>query len=274
MGKPAIDLTGRSFGRMTVVSSAPTRVYASGKSVRYWLCRCECGTEVEKAVSEVNRASETISCGCVRKPAHNRKDLTGQVFGNLTAVGPAEPRQQYGTVVSYWICRCKCGKEMEVPTGNLTSGNSRSCGCRTDEWRQSQSAAKFRHGHTVHNSPTYRSWMGMLKRCRDDRPRYGGRGITYDPRWESFENFLADMGERPEGCTIDRIDNDGPYSPSNCRWADHLTQGNNRGNHRWVTYQGRTQTIAQWARELGMKRGVLYNRIMIYKWPLARAMQP
>ncbi|WP_280186032.1 MULTISPECIES: hypothetical protein [Nocardia] len=112
----------------------------------------------------------------------------------------------------------------------------------------------------------------MRRRVLDNRPRYGGRGITIDPRWDSFENFLADMGERPAGTTLDRIDNDGPYSPDNCRWASNLTQGNNRANNRHITYRGRTQTIAEWAREVGLPRGVVYNRIMLLKWPVDRAL--
>ncbi|UGT65344.1 hypothetical protein LTT66_18415 [Nocardia gipuzkoensis] len=106
----------------------------------------------------------------------------------------------------------------------------------------------------------------------DNRPRYGGRGIAVDPRWEKFEDFLADMGERPDGTTLDRIDNDGPYTPQNCRWAGNLTQGNNRSNNRRVTHLGRTQTIAEWAREVGLPRGVVYNRIVLMKWPVGRAL--
>lgn len=101
----------------------------------------------------------------------------------------------------------------------------------------------------------------MLTRCRDDRPRYGGRGITVDPRWERFENFLADMGERPEGYTLDRIDNDGPYSPENCRWATYVAQSNNRSNNRWLTYDGRTQTVSEWAREVGVSRQRIDQRL-------------
>ena len=129
----------------------------------------------------------------------------------------------------------------------------------------------FTKTHGCTGTPTWTSWFNMRKRCRE-RPLYGGRGITVDPRWESFENFLADMGERPEGHTLDRINNDGPYSPDNCRWAPPVVQSNNRGNNRWITYVGRTQIIAQWAREAGLSRGVLHNRITMYGWSMERAL--
>ncbi len=112
----------------------------------------------------------------------------------------------------------------------------------------------------------------MRERC-GKKHGYADRSIAIDPRWHRFENFLADMGERPPGMTLDRIDNDGPYAPHNCRWADPKQQGNNRRNNRWVTYDGRTQTIAQWAREIGISKGALYNRIIIFGWPLDKAMQ-
>lgn len=201
------------------------------------------------------------------RSTHNRKDLTGQTFGRLTAIEKAPSRSQYGTTVGYWLCRCECGNELDVPTGNLTSGNTKSCGCLNQTSRQGNSRAKT-HGQT--GTPTHISWLGMIRRIRDERPRYGGRGITVDPRWNSFENFLADMGERPAGHTLDRIDNDGPYSAANCRWAIPETQSNNRGNNRWITYDGRTQTIAQWARETGLLKQTLSYRLD-HGWPVGEA---
>jgi hypothetical protein len=130
----------------------------------------------------------------------------------------------------------------------------------------------FKHGHNMLNSPTYVSWQSMLRRVKGKR-RYADRGVTVDPRWQSFENFLADMGERPEGTTIDRINNNGPYEPGNCRWASKDVQDNNRSTSRHVTYDGRTQTIAQWAREVGLSRGVLYNRIVLYGWDMKTALE-
>lgn len=160
-------------------------------------------------------------------------------------------------------------------TSNLTSGNSKSCGCYkgTQQYRANMSAAQKTHGHNNRNSPTYVSWQGMRRRC-EGRNGYADRGITFDPRWDDFLTFLADMGERPEGCTLDRIDNNGPYAPGNCRWASPKVQGNNRSNNRMLTYDGRTQTITQWAREFGVKPRVFYNRVMILNWDIDKAKVP
>jgi hypothetical protein len=143
---------------------------------------------------------------------------------------------------------------------------------RFDEHPSGADHPSFKHGHNMANSPTYVSWQSMLRRVRGQHG-YADRGITVDPRWQSFENFLADMGERPAGATIDRIDNDGPYAPDNCRWASNDIQFNNKTNSRHITYDGRTQTVAQWAREVGLSRGVLYNRIFLLRWDLKRALE-
>jgi hypothetical protein len=116
--------------------------------------------------------------------------------------------------------------------------------------------------HGLSRDPTYRRWYGMLYRCRDeDNPYYGGAGVTVDPRWEVFENFLADMGERPDGLTLERRDRGLPYGPGNCEWADWSTQNNNRSINRVVTLDGRTQTLTQWAAELGVPWTVVFNRV-------------
>lgn len=273
MSRKGADLIGQRFERLTVIAAAASRRRPDGQLQRYWLCQCDCGNEV--AVTTANlQYGNTKSCGCARKGnAPNRKDLTGHVYGSITVIDKAPSRKSARTTTGYWRCRCSCGTELEIPTGNLLSGNTTTCGCgRSDPVRRAAiSLALTTHGHSNYNSATYRSWTAMRKRCRE-RHRYADRGITVDPRWDKFENFLADMGERPEGTTLDRIDNDGPYSPENCRWATGLTQGNNRGNNSYITYNGRTQTYAEWAREIGVSRGALYNRIVLYKWPLDRAM--
>ena len=196
-----------------------------------------------------------------------RIDLTGQVFGRLTVL------RQHGVKRGgnlSWLCLCECGKEHITASYHLRSGGCQSCGCfQREQASKASEAANTTHGMT--KSATYMSWKSMLARCKhanvNGSERYLGRGIIVCERWHKFENFLADMGERPEGMSIDRIDNNLGYAPENCKWSTAKEQMNNRGNNRLITFGDRTHTAAQWADNLGGSWSLIANRIKM-GWPI------
>lgn len=123
---------------------------------------------------------------------------------------------------------------------------------------------------------TYQSWWGMVQRCTNEDHHsfedYGARGIGVCVRWFEFKNFLKDMGERPEGKTLDRINGDRGYTPKNCRWADSETQNSNRRSTHWITFRGERLSLKQWARRLGMYDCTLQHRLDIHGWSIERAL--
>lgn len=155
------------------------------------------------------------------------KDLTGIVFGRLTAIKRVYKNGEKRTI---WACKCSCGKTTEVWSYSLIRGNTRSCGCiRVEKSR----GMLFKHGLSSHDLFTV--WVNMRRRCEDAKdksyPRYGGRGITVCDRWSEFMNFFNDVASGySKGMSIDRIDNDGPYSPDNCKWSTSLQQARNKQN--------------------------------------------
>lgn len=151
-------------------------------------------------------------------------DLYGKKFGRLTIIEPTEKRCG-GFIV--WKCQCDCGKIAYVSSGNLCSGNTKSCGCLRKE-----QLPELRITHGMSNSSIYCCWRNMLQRCENPNhvgyKNYGGRGIKVCERWHTFENFLKDMEECPKGLTIERKNNDGNYNSKNCIWATPKKQANNR----------------------------------------------
>lgn len=155
-------------------------------------------------------------------------------FSRLVVLGDTGKRSKDQSIM--WKCRCDCGQTTFVRTRDLNSGNTKSCGCLHSEISSKlYKKMKTKHGHCIDNkvTRTYKSWDAMKQRCLNPNnikyPLYGGRGIYICAEWESsFEKFLEDMGQRPDGTSLDRINPDGNYEPSNCRWADGDTQRKNR----------------------------------------------
>lgn len=203
---------------------------------------------------------------------HNFVDRTGQKFGRLTVIGYAGQDKERK---SMWFCRCKCQKITKVQIANLKKGHTSSCGCINIEKIKERSIT---HGHSRggNESPEYRTWQNMLTRTQNPNnksfPDYGGRGIQVCDRWkDSFENFLADMGKRPKNTSLDRKENNLGYSKENCRWATRKEQSNNKRSNVSFIYAGKTQTLTQWANELGITVVTLWMRLNAYGWPIEKA---
>lgn len=191
--------------------------------------------------------------------AVRRRDLTGQRFGRLTVLAFHSVDKSRNV---RWACRCDCGVEKVIQKAALVSGSQISCGCAKREHLLSMTTT---HGQSVVGSGAYKSWREMHQRCRNrNRPmsrHYCDRGIEIDRRWFDFEEFHADMGERPEGLTLERIDNDGPYSKSNCRWATMAEQNRNKRSNRIAVIDGRSMIVMDWCKERGIPHSRVYNRI-------------
>jgi hypothetical protein len=181
-------------------------------------------------------------------------DLNGQIFNNLRVIEFSQVKNKN----SHWMCECLvCGSTTEVSRPNLKSGNTKDCGCLKSE--------KISLAHKVHgesNSRTWKSWHKMRRRVRlgaEHSAVYATIGVSED--WDNFENFLRDMGERPEGKTLDRIDNTKGYSKENCRWATQAEQNRNKGSNVFLTFEGKTLCVVDWAKEKGINRNTITRRI-------------
>lgn len=181
-----------------------------------------------------------------------RIEMTGKRFGRLLVV--AESGRMRSRQIR-WKCVCDCGSIHFTEGNALRSGRTQSCGCRKIDGK---------HGRS--RSLEYRIWQAMRQRCSNPRnthyKNYGGRGIRVCKSWAgSFVAFYSDMGPRPNGTSIDRIDNDGGYSPSNCRWASKAEQGVNMRSNRLLTVDGETLTVVEWAARTGIGEGAIRSRI-------------
>lgn len=193
-------------------------------------------------------------------------DLNGQVFDRLTVIREHDKRAKNKNIM--WECKCFCGKYVIVSSSHLITGHTKSCGC----------LHKDNHTkHSCHNLKKYHVWNGMMTRCYNPNSKnylnYGGRGITVCDRWrESPANFIADMGECLDGYSIERIDVNGNYEPSNCKWANQLEQARNKRTNNFIEFNGVSLCISGWCERLGIKRSTLNNRLTVMGWSIEKSL--
>lgn len=199
-----------------------------------------------------------------------KDEIIGKKFGRLLVIERADDYiSATGGAHQKYRCICDCGNQPEVLKEHLVSGKTKSCGCL----RKENGKSTHREIHTR----LYRIWGNMCNRCANPNnpawDRYGGRGITVCNEWKDYKCFSmwAKSNGYADYLTIDRINNNGGYNPSNCRWVDDLTQANNKRNNHLVEYNGKTMTIAEWSRFLGIPYKALHRRIVELKWTIERA---
>lgn len=190
-------------------------------------------------------------------------DLTGLRFSKWMVIDKNAIRSKHGEVL--WNCVCDCGNTSKVKAANLIRNTSKSCGCE-----------QHAHTHNMTGTKTFKSWDSMKQRCLNSKApdfcRYGGRGISICNRWiNSFDNFLSDMGLRPEGKTLDRIDVNGNYTPENCRWATKQEQEQNKRQTLKVTAFGETKSVHEWSSQYNISARIIYERIKV-GWEPERAL--
>lgn len=191
-------------------------------------------------------------------------DMTGQRFGKLTVIGDSGERKNEQVC---WTCICECGNTSTVRGANLRRGKAKSCGCQKVFFEKGKKNKnhRFSNSHGLHGTPIYNCWKAMMQRCTNPKhpawEHYGGRGISVCERWLDVKHFVEDMEPRPEGHSLDRIDTNGNYEPSNVRWATPTEQQNNRRCSRKIIVNGDSLTLKEAAKLTGIAYDTLKGRI-------------
>lgn len=257
-----IDLTGKTFGKLNVLERAENTKGGQAK----WICECECGEKI-KATGRELRSGIRTDCGH-HSVAWNFVDLTGKRFGRLTVIKRAE---NYRGCQAQWKCKCDCGNETVVRAMYLKNGSTKSCGCyKADRIK----AASLKHG--MSGTRLWRIWNNMHSRCEQENSSqysyYGERGVEVCEEWSEFKPFMewALSSGYKENLTIDRIDFDGNYCPENCRWVTRQEQNRNKSSNHFITIDGETKILEDWARESGLDSRLIGRRLKD-GWDVKRA---
>lgn len=259
------DLTGKRFGRLTVVCRAENKWNKTN-----WHCKCDCGNEKDVLAINLERGL-TQSCGCLHKESvskmgkSNLADLTNKKYGMLTVLKRAD---NHGSQ-TYWECKCDCGNVVIVKACRLKNGSKTNCGCIARKAGYHKSGIPKNKTHGMTNTRLYRIYRKMKLRCYSKvnpaYPNYGERGIKICDDWlgkHGFENFVKWSMENgySENLSIDRMDNDKGYSPENCRWATAKEQANNTRSTVFLTYKGETKPASEWSEITGIRQDTLTMR--------------
>lgn len=251
------NLIGRRFFKLIVIEQSTKKT----KRV-HWVCKCDCGNIIHVTTSDLN-SGNAKSCGSHREK--EKENLIGKKFGRLTVI--SESFRGFAKKTSrqsrtYANVKCECGKTKRVQIYYLKNKHTTSCGCVQVEITQARSIT---HGSS--NTPEYRAWAALKRRClnknRKEYLNYGGRGIIVCKRWiNSFEKFYKDMGKRPSPkLTVERVNNNGNYEPSNCVWDTKTAQARNRRTTKWLKCNGERGLLSDWAKKLNISPSTLHNRL-------------
>lgn len=202
-----------------------------------------------------------------------KKDISGHKSGCLTAIKESTyfSLDTKGKKLLYWDCFCEaCGKTVPILKGRIASNLVKSCGCKR------QTIKDKNQKHSMSKTVEYQTWSSMMKRCYRNNNKsfrnYGGRGIKVCKRWHDFINFYTDMGKRPDGHSLERIDNNGNYEPSNCCWTTRIKQARNKRTIKTITLNGETKSIPEWAEKLGLSAERINQRITRDNWDPIKAL--
>lgn len=258
------DLTGRRFGKLTVLERDSDYISPSGAHSVKWKCKCDCGVVLAARSSHL-KEGRSKSCGWCN--GGKLIDIVGQRFGNLVVIEKIDDKR------TRYKCECDCGNIVSVNGYNLRHGIANPCSC-SQRFQSGENNATYKHGGT--GTRLYGIWQGMLNRCRNPKVErynhYGGKGVVVCDEWKDFSTFRgwAISNGYKDTLSIDRVDANGDYCPSNCRWADDKAQANNKTSNHIIEVNGESHNISEWSAITGINKGTIQSRLR-RGWPPERA---